>query len=507
MNSLALFQAALQSSGQPAIIDRQGSHSYTELLQQAAEVRQALLSDKSDLHEARVAFLIEPGFEYVAVQWGIWQAGGVATPLGLKHPTPELEHVLQDADVSTVVVQPSCKDRVASIALKHRCRLLDTQEIAAQATKQPATTQLATNITSDRRAMILYTSGSTGLPKGVVTTHANILAQIDALVDAWNWHRDDHILHVLPMHHIHGIINVLGCAMRVGGVCEFLPSFNPQDVWSRFARGGLTLFMAVPTIYAKLIAAWEQASPATQKEWSAGAQKLRLMVSGSAALPIPTLETWESITGQRLLERYGMTEIGMALSNPLDGVRRAGHVGKPLPQVKVQRTNEAGEVVDDKTPGEIEVQGPNVFQAYWGQSEVTTASFRNGWFRTGDVAVVDQGDYRILGRNSVDIIKTGGYKISALEIEDVLRTHPQIQDCAVVGIPDEEWGERVAVNVVCPDGKTLTLEPLRAWCKERLAAYKAPSLLKVSEQLPRNAMGKVQKPQIRALFSPSSPPS
>lgn len=349
--------------------------------------------------------------------------------------------------------------------------------------------------------MILYTSGSTGRPKGVVTTHANIRAQIDSLVEAWEWTDADEILHVLPLHHIHGIINVLGCSLRVGACCRFLPRFDAEAVWESFEHATLTLFMAVPTIYARLIAAWEQAAPTQQTRWSHAAQRLRLMVSGSAALPVPTLERWEAISGQRLLERYGMTEIGMALSNPYKGERRPGSVGFPLPGVEVRRVDSAGKPLGENTPGEIEVRGPGVFREYWRRPEATAEAFRGEWFQTGDVAVVEQGRCRILGRSSVDIIKTGGYKVSALEIEDVLRTHPRIVDCAVVGVTDSEWGERVAACVVCASGDLLELKPLRNWCKERLAPYKAPSLLHCCQELPRNAMGKVQKPRVRELFS------
>jgi malonyl-CoA/methylmalonyl-CoA synthetase len=299
---------------------------------------------------------------------------------------------------------------------------------------------------------------------------------------------------------VHGIINVLTCAMRSGAICEFLPGFDPAHVWDRFAMGDLTLFMGVPTTYAKLIAEFEQAGPERRQRWAGGARRLRLMVSGSAALPGPTLERWEQITGQRLLERYGMTEIGMALSNPLHGERRAGCVGLPLPRVEVRRTNDSGDVCDADTPGEIEVRGPGVFREYWRRPDETREAFRDGWFRTGDVAVVDRGSYRILGRSNVDIIKTGGYKVSALEVEDVLRSHPAIRDCAVVGIADEHWGERVAACVVLSDGSSIDAESLRLWGKQRLAAYKVPTLLCISDELPRNAMGKVQKLDVKRLF-------
>jgi malonyl-CoA/methylmalonyl-CoA synthetase len=258
--------------------------------------------------------------------------------------------------------------------------------------------------------------------------------------------------------------------------------------------------MAVPTIYRKLIAAWEAADSSRQSRWSAGAARLRLMVSGSAALPVQTLARWREITGHTLLERYGMTEIGMALSNPLHGERRAGSVGAPLPGMEVRLVDEQGVPVADGTPGEIEVRGSNVFLEYWGRPDATREAFRDGWFRTGDVAVLEGGAYRILGRTSVDIIKTGGYKVSALEIEEVLRTHPAIAECAVVGVADAEWGERVAAAVELRPGRELDLASLKGWAREQLAPYKIPRELRVVAALPRNAIGKVVKPDIAALF-------
>ena len=228
------------------------------------------------------------------------------------------------------------------------------------------------------------------------------------------------------------------------------------------------------------------------------------MVSGSAALPLSTLQRWKEISGYTLLERYGMTEIGMALSNPLRGERVPGSVGKPLPSVEVQLVGENGKPVAPGTPGEIEIRGPSVFAEYWGQPAATRAAFRNDWFRTGDTAVVENGVYRILGRTNIDILKTGGHKVSALEIEEALREHPAVSECAVVGLPDPEWGERVAAAVVLKDGDTIDLPSLRTWAKELLAAYKLPSRLLVLDTLPRNAMGKVMKPAVAALFQTAS---
>jgi malonyl-CoA/methylmalonyl-CoA synthetase len=224
------------------------------------------------------------------------------------------------------------------------------------------------------------------------------------------------------------------------------------------------------------------------------------MMSGSAALPMRTLERWRDITGHTLLERYGMTELGMALSNPLAGERRPGFVGQALPGVDVRLVDDDGHEVDEGAPGELEVRGPAVCLEYWQRPEETQAAFRDGWFRTGDVAVCEQGAYRLLGRSSVDIIKTGGFKVSALEIEEILRTHPAIAECAVVGVSDEDWGERVSAAVELRTGASLSLDELQQWAKAQLAPYKVPRALQTVPALPRNAMGKVVKPEVAGLF-------
>jgi malonyl-CoA/methylmalonyl-CoA synthetase len=477
-----------------AVVDAQGSFTYNDLLDASSRVASELLAGHEDLREQRVAFLLAPGFPWVAVQWGIWRAGGVAVPLPVNATRSELEYFIDDTGASTLVFDAQAEPQLAPIAEVRGIRALRYDRILAH---QPAELP---DVASARRAMIFYTSGTTNRPKGVVTTHANIAAQITSLIEAWEWSADDRILLCLPLHHIHGIVNVVSCALRSGATCEVLPRFDANAVWERIAGSSLTLFMAVPTIYVKLIAAWDAAPPQRRAILSQACAKLRLMVSGSAALPVSTLQRWKEITGHTLLERYGMTEIGMALSNPLRGKRVPGSVGTPLPSVEVQLVGENGQPVTPGMPGEIEVRGPSVFTEYWAKPEATRDAFRDGWFRTGDTAVVENGVYRILGRTNIDILKTGGHKVSALEIEETLREHPAVAECAVVGVPDLEWGERVAAAVVLNDGGALDLPSLRAWAKEFLAAHKLPSRLLVLDALPRNAMGKVTKPAIKAMF-------
>ena len=466
-----------------------------------------------DLAGARVGFLMDPGFEYVVTQWAVWRAGGIAVPLCPDHPDRELEYVIDDADCAALIgtgAPGRCLERPAR---ERGIAFHDVTDVEGDViVPDPADSASLPRITPERPAMILYTSGTTGRPKGVVTTHGQIEAHIVSLIDAWRWAPDDRILHVLPLHHTHGIVNALCCPLHAGATVEFGRRLNAAATWERLASGDISVFMAVPTIYARLVHAWDAADGATRRRWSRGVRVLRLMVSGSAALPVRVFERWEEITGHRLLERYGMTEIGMGLSNPYDGERRPGTVGQPLPGVGLRLVQPAtgrllAEGVDAIAPGEsgeIQVRGPMVFSEYWRRPGETAAAFRDGWFLTGDEAVLEDGYYRILGRRSVDILKSGGYKISAVEIEELLRTHPAVRDCAVVGIPDEDWGERVAAAVVPepgadPSPDTLP-ERLDPWIRERLAPYKVPRAWRCVDELPRNFMGKVRKPAVQALF-------
>lgn len=494
--SLPLFERARAHGTRTALVTSEGLFSYDDLMGMSTVAATRLLAGRDDLAEARVCFLVPPGWDHVAVQWGIWRAGGCAVPMATSHPPAELSYVLDDAEPEVVIAHPTLASRVAPAAGDRGIAVLQTPALL-----RPGPTSGLPTVSQGQPSMMLYTSGTTGRPKGVVISHDNVQAQVESLSEAWGWSDADHILLHLPLHHVHGIVNVLTSALWNGATCEVLPRFSAVDVWERLARGEVTLYMAVPTVYRRLIDSWESADPDTRSAWSAGARACRLMVSGSAALPVPTLERWEEITGMRLLERYGMTEIGMGLSNPLEGVRRAGHVGTALPGVEVRLVDDADERVESGVSGEIQVRGRTVFRTYWRRPAETEAAFtEDGWFRTGDHAVVEQDSYRILGRASVDILKTGGEKISALEIEEVLRGLEGISDCAVVGIPDPNWGERICAAVVPTGAVEISAHTIREFAKERLAPYKVPKDVLIVSALPRNAMGKVTKPTVRELF-------
>jgi malonyl-CoA/methylmalonyl-CoA synthetase len=337
----------------------------------------------------------------------------------------------------------------------------------------------------------------------VVLSHVAVAATLASLEEAWRWRADDRLLHVLPLHHTHGLIVALLGALWAGATLRFLP-FDAESVWNRLRDA--TVFMAVPTMYAKLIDAYRTAPADRRAAWSDGARRLRLFTSGSAALPAPLLHAFREATGQTILERYGMTEIGMALSNPYDGPRVAGAVGVPLPGVTVDIVADDEQPVVDGQPGELRIRTPQLFAGYLGDDAATAASFdAAGRFRTGDTGARDPGDgiIRLLGRTSVDVLKSGGYKISALEIEAALREHPAIADIAVVGLPDPTltWGDLVTACVVPRAGATLTLDGLKAFARDRLAVYKIPRALRLYDALPRNAMGKIQKNELLHILT------
>ena len=507
-SSIPLIARAEGHRDRTAVVAPEGSFTYGELLDASARAASSLLGGAADLDDARVAFLAPPGIHYLATQWGIWRAGGVAVPLAVSHPGAELEYTVDDSEAAVLAAHPMYEDRLRPIAEARGLRLLlTTALLAAEERALPA-------VDVDRPAMILYTSGSTGRPKGVVTTHAILQAQVTTLVEAWQWTAEDRILNVLPLHHVHGIVNAMTCALWAGATCELQAGFDAASVWGRLEAGDLTLFMGVPTTYGALIEAWDAASPERRAAMSGGAAGLRLMVSGSDALPVVTLERWKAITGQVLLERYGMTEIGMALSNPLHGERRPGHVGSPLPGVEVRLVRmeldeDSGEhshggPAGAGSPGEIHVRGASVFREYWRRPEATREAFDgDGWFCSGDVASLEDGSYRIWGRASQDIIITGGENVSAKEVEQVIAAHPDVKACAVVGIKDPYWGKAVSAVLVTRTGAEIGREALRRWARDRLAPYKIPQRVLTLDELPVNAMGKVIKPRLVEEFDRS----
>ena len=489
------FPKLTNDNDRVALVEGDSSYTYGEVNRRIDRLATGLLDGKDDLKEERIAFFMSASLDYVATMHGIWRAGGIAIPLNVASAVAELDHYLTSAGVPRMIANGKYQESLRDLCAELHIELLSSDDVLAD--------EIAAlpEIIPERRGMMLFTSGTTNKPKGVVSTHKTIHAQITTLIEAWAWTEDDVIPLFLPVHHIHGIINILSCGLWAGATVHLFAKFDIPKITAEIVAGSYNVFMAVPTIYVKLIQYFDTIDADEVQKICDGFRPMRLNISGSAACPVKLFEQWQQLTGQVLLERYGMTEIGMGLSNPYDGERRAGHVGQPLPGVEAQLFDEDhNPVTEEGVAGEIRIRGDNVFLEYWDNEKATVESFRDGWFCTGDVAVVEDGYYRIMGRSSIDIIKSGGYKLSALEIEGVLLAHDDIAEVAVIGVEDETWGESVMAFIGLRDGTRLEYDDLKRWCDGKMSSYKIPKAIKIIDALPRNAMGKVTKPDLKKLL-------
>jgi malonyl-CoA/methylmalonyl-CoA synthetase len=483
---LARWKAQANTS-RVGILDGDGHHTFASLDEGARRVAAALLAGKKTLAGARVALLVTPSAAFVESFFGVLYAGGCVVVLSPLHPAAETTYFCDDAEVETLIASPELAERLAAESASRRLLLTSALRDPAPASELP-------RLAPETAALQLYTSGTTGKPKGAIITHANLAVQQELLGAAWDYSERDVLLHALPLHHLHGLGIAMLNALGAGASVHLLPHFDAARVWEEMATS--TVFMGVPTMYTKLFAAFDKTDDATRARWSSNARALRLATSGSAALPVTLGDRLRAITGRYPLERFGMTEIGVGMSNPVLGIRKPGAVGLPLPTVETRIVNDAGE---EAASGELWIRGPSVFAGYWRREEATAKAFVDGWFKTGDTVIREaDGYFKILGRTSVDILKSGGYKLSALEIEEVLREHPAVAEVAVVGLPDETWGERVVACVIAREGQEAACgeDLLRAFAKERLASYKVPKTVVIVRELPRNAVGKVIKPEL-----------
>ncbi|WP_327314803.1 acyl-CoA synthetase [Streptomyces sp. NBC_01235] len=482
MPSSSLFPALTDDpSGRPALRFGGRSLTYAELAGAAGAVGERVRG------AARVAVWATPSLETAVGVVGLLLAGVAAVPLNPKSGEKELGHILSDSGPEVVLAAPG--DELPD-ALRGLVRIdVDVHGVGG-AGGEP--------VGGEEPALVVYTSGTTGPPKGAVIPRRAIATTLDALADAWQWTGEDVLVHGLPLFHVHGLVlGVLG-PLRRGGSVRHLGRFDTDGVARELSSGASMLF-GVPTMYHRIAEALP-ADPALAKAL-AGA---RLLVSGSAALPVHDHERIAAATGRRVIERYGMTETLMNTSVRADGEARAGTVGVPLPGVELRLVEDDGSVVsayDGETVGEIQVRGPNLFTEYLNRPDATAAAFTaDGWFRTGDVAVRDPDGYvRIVGRKATDLIKSGGYKIGAGEIENALLEHPGVREAAVTGEPDADLGERIVAWVVPVDPASPPAEgELADHVARRLAPHKRPRVVRYLDALPRNDMGKIMK---RALPS------
>jgi len=468
------------------------------------------------LENPRIAFCLPANVSYTITQWATWMSQGIAVPLYTGHPVKELEYIIEDSGANIVVFSPETKDIIHPICVQKGIPWIQlcsdkasvlSQEPTGFKTKNPVSSKVLSQRYDPRSAMLIYTSGTTGRPKGVVWTHDMLEFWANNMNQVWGWTNKDRITNWLPLHHVHGILNIVFTSLWSGAQLSMEEKFSVSKAWHEFQNPSHhpTVFMGVPTMYSYLISAYDDADESTQAAMRRGAQRLRLFVSGSAALQATYFQAWRRISGQDILERYGMTEVGMPLTNPLNNTRREGFVGMTMPGITATILAENDEPIPETqfpVVGQLALAGQGVFKRYWRRKEATMSSFdKQGFFKTGDVVEKSEdGWFRILGRSSVDIIKCSGYKISALEIERELLEHPNIAQVAVVGLPDDRTGEKIACMVVPknPEEK-LDANALRIWAKDRLASYKIPTVVRVGE-IPRNAMGKIEKKKVALLF-------
>ncbi|XP_026750548.2 malonate--CoA ligase ACSF3, mitochondrial [Galleria mellonella] len=569
-----VFRHALLFPTRVALQDDVGIYTYAGLYQAAAALSNEIATQLVGETERTICYMCSNDASHVIVQWAIWMTGNIAVPLTPLHPPEMLKYFLTDSDADFTVCTQEYEKILRPITSETSTPLLITgkdKEITAQLYQpdtsflKPKTENLLTDVGrsniwyGDRDAMLIYTSGTTSKPKGVVWTHSMLQTQIASLHTAWQYSCNDVVLHTLPLHHIHGQLNSMNASLAAGARIRMLASFASHVVWARLLGMGErddarpTVFHGVPAMYARLVADYERmfADARTAQYVRAALARMRLFAAGSAPLPDKLFYKWEEISGMRLLERYGMSEAGMALSNPYRPAtsRTPGHVGRPLPGMAArivgpdlrplltvecpvpatdahislerlglitkenQSNSEQSEwqpptvtvhepSEDDTYQGELLLKGPGVFTRYWNRApKLDSPDFtKDDWFRTGDTVLYADGKFRILGRTSVDIIKTSGYKVSALQVESAILEHPSISDVAVLGIEDEDYGEIVAAVVVLKENTKLTLKELKDETGKKLAPYQLPRTLLIIQQMPRNAMGKLDKKEIRKLY-------
>jgi malonyl-CoA/methylmalonyl-CoA synthetase len=469
--------------------------SYGDLITRAGQMANLLVSSGVKPGD-RVAAQTEKSVPGLVLYLAVVRAGAIYLPLNTAYTLNELEYFIIDAEPSMVVCDPARADGIDAIAAKVGARIMtlgadgtgSLTEAAANA--KPEFTTVARS--DDDLAAILYTSGTTGRSKGAMLTHDNLASNSLSLVDYWRFTNQDVLIHALPIYHTHGLFVASNVTLFARASMIFLPKFDPDLIIKLMARS--TVLMGVPTFYTRLLQ-----SPALTRE---STNHMRLFISGSAPLLADTHREWAARTGHAVLERYGMTETNMNTSNPYDGDRVPGAVGQALPGVTVRVTDpETGKELARESIGMIEVRGPNVFKGYWRMPEKTSSEFRDdGFFITGDLGKIDTRGYvHILGRGK-DLVISGGFNVYPKEIESEIDAMPGVIESAVIGVPHADFGEGVTAVVVCNKGAGVDEASVLKALDGRLAKFKMPKRVFVVDELPRNAMGKVQKNILRDIY-------
>lgn len=497
----------MKISAHPAVVWNDRTFTFEEIRRRSSlygDRLRALGVQRGD----RVAVLAGTCPEVVAAFAAHLGTGVIHVPINSRYRAEEARHILEDSGAVAVLTRrtDACAKILETILAERRPpqlrHVLDLGEVFPSSpfegnlsSSLPFEASISSNPPADDDvALLIYTSGTTGKSKGVALSYRALEANTRAMMDLWRFSADDRLVLTVPLFHVHGLCLGVAGALLTGFTLLLEERFDPVRVVEAFANGGATAFMGVPTMYVRLLEHLE-----AHPEDATALRKARLFTAGSAPLPAADFLAFREKTSHAILERYGMSETLFTLSNPYEGERRPGTVGLPVPGCSVRLVDDEGREVRDGELGEIHVKGNGIMNGYWGRAAETAAAFRDGWFLTGDVARREAGGYvTILGRKSVDVIKSGGYKISAREIEDVLRRHPAVKDAAVVGLPDRVWGQRIAAAVVLlepaeGDAAERACAEIAAFAAEHLADFKQPRDLRAVPELPRNALGKVQK--------------
>jgi len=497
-NLYAAFAAAFPAADVPLLETPDGQRlHYGELDAATARLARCLL-DAGLAPGDRVSVQVEKSVAALLLYLACLRAGLVYHPLNPAYTAAELDYFLADAAPAAVVVDPARAAEVLPLATRAGARRQYTLDARGEGSLVDASRASAPDcpiaaVDDAGLAALLYSSGTTGKPKGIGLTHRNLAVNARALTAAWGFTRDDVLLHALPMFHVHGLFIALGCVLLSGARMLFLPKFEVAAVLAALPR--VTTMMGVPTYYTRLLA-----DPRLEH---ASCRHLRLLTCGSAPLLAETFHAFEARTGHRLVERYGMTETSVIASNPLEGPRKPGAVGLPIAGTELRIVDDADAAVDGPTIGHVQVRGPSVFGGYWHRPDKTREDFTaDGWFRTGDDGYLDDDAYLHLVGRGKDLVITGGLNVYPSEVETVLDALPGIRESAVIGLPDADFGEQVVAVLVAAEGATLDEAAIRVAVRSQLAAYKQPKRYVFVSELPRNAMGKVQKNVLRTTLAP-----
>ncbi|CAG9313250.1 unnamed protein product [Blepharisma stoltei] len=484
---MELIIRAANFSAKNAVFCRQRTFTYGDLLAHAELVRNKLLSLSAYMKGKRVVVLTPHSYEYLPCQWGIWKAGGVVVPINIKQPPLEWKHIIEDCRPTFILCHGSLLSRLETVIEKNGVKIIPVGDFQ---TLEEKIEIKDVNMDNETDAMILYTAGITGKPKGAVHTHRSLTFQVKTLSNNWGWNENDNCIELMPLYHYHGVSSLLS-ALWAGASVTFHYNFDVWNLWQDIKKEtNLTVLSAPTSVYTKLLYNWNYMYKTDKQEIIDSCRRFRLMITGSCGMPETMSNYWEEATKHALINQYGTAETGMVLSNLANETQTPGCVGKPLTQIETEIYR-----------NELKVKTPGMFKEYFNNPESTKQAFDNdGWFKTGDLAEIDPrlGNYRITGKLNSDAIRFSGYTISAREIETELKGFPGIEDVAAVGVPSYEHGEIIGVAI--KSQKKITLKDVQIWCKTRMASYKLPRVLQQLDQFPLHSSGKINKNELVNLF-------